>query len=349
MNSKKRKNQNAGMTLLEVIIAVSIFSISAIVLLQGFVTSGKINLKSNLYLEATTVAQNLMEEIKAKSFQDVSLAFNYPFDTDGTTRLTFLNSQKDRIESGDLGIREVIKSEDGSSYKGVSQYKDGMDEAKVTASVISEDGGKTGKFNPRKKGDNASKYYFELTDVNMDKESFDVLAEFDGSRSSGYKKKTASGKGDGKNDYLAPNIAKMDTKSNAFLIMPKNWDENAMKQLTTAQASAAVEKMNTEDPGSGETFRKLDWQEVYKSTRRTLYIKIEESAGTIKAEAKYTLCAYDYSRGDSKYATMSFCPCGGKGEEGDDIYPNCFCTYKSAYVPFYRSEAGENLKNIFVF
>lgn len=347
MKSKKRKNPNAGMTLLEVIIAVSIFSITAIVLLKSFVTSGKINLKSNLYLEATTVAQNLMEEIKAKSFEKVSLAFNYPFDTDGTTRLTFLNSQKDRIESGTLGIREVLKS--GDSYKDVSQYRDGMDESKVTASVISEDGGKTYKFNPRKKGDNASKYYFELTDVNVNKETFDVLAEFDGSQTSGYKKKTTTGKGDGKNDYLAPNIAKMDTKTNAFLIMPQNWDEKAMRQLTEAQKMAAVEKMNTDNPGSGESFQPLDWEEVYKSTRRTLYIKIEESAGTIKAEAKYTLCAYDYSRGDSEYATMGFCPCGGRGEEGDDIYPNCFCTYKSAYVPFYSSEAGEDLKNIFVF
>ena len=45
MNEQKRKNPNAGMTLLEVIIAVSIFSITAIVLLQGFVTSSRINRK----------------------------------------------------------------------------------------------------------------------------------------------------------------------------------------------------------------------------------------------------------------------------------------------------------------
>ena len=70
MDRKKNKNSNAGMTLLEVIIAVSIFSITAIVLLQSFVTSSRINKKSNLYLEATTVAQNIMEEIKAKKFEE---------------------------------------------------------------------------------------------------------------------------------------------------------------------------------------------------------------------------------------------------------------------------------------
>ena len=69
LDRKMKNNSNAGMTLLEVIIAVSIFSISAIVLLQSFVTSSRINKKSNTYLEATSTAQNVMEEIKAKRFQ----------------------------------------------------------------------------------------------------------------------------------------------------------------------------------------------------------------------------------------------------------------------------------------
>ena len=123
MNDKKRKkwnkktgrdekrNPNAGVSLLEVIIAVSIFSITAIILLQGFVTSSRINRKSDLYLEATTMAQNLMEEIKSRSFEEVSLAFNYPFDINGDSRLNFLNPQKDRINNG-LGIREILKTDD---------------------------------------------------------------------------------------------------------------------------------------------------------------------------------------------------------------------------------------------
>ena len=73
MDRKKYNNSNAGMTLLEVIVAVSIFSITAIVLLQSFVTSGRINKKSNTYMEATTVAQNIMEEVKSKDFAEVSL------------------------------------------------------------------------------------------------------------------------------------------------------------------------------------------------------------------------------------------------------------------------------------
>ena len=378
LDRRKNKNSNAGMTLIEVIVAVSIFAITAVVLLQSFVTSGRINRKSNTYLEATTVAQNIMEEIKAKKFEEISLAFNYPLDSSNSARLTFLDTQKNRINTGkedELGVREVLVAKDTDNqvvYTPVRKYVDGMDEANVTASVISTDNGKTYKFNPRTTGDNASKYYFELTNVTNNHETFDALVTFDGSKDSGYKKKTSTNNEEGKNDYLAPNISKLDTKSNAFLIMPQNWDEIAMKKLVEAQNKAAesawLDKRDASVkpiPGeSQEDYAKrqndyaaanpmpqlLDREEVYKYTRRTLYIKIEENNGTIKAEAKYTLCAYDYTKKNgTEFETMSFCPCNGKGEEGDDIKPGCFCTYKSAYVPFYSSETGETLKNLFVF
>ena len=158
MDRKKYNNSNAGMTLLEVIVAVSIFSITAIVLLQSFVTSGRINKKSNTYMEATTVAQNIMEEIKAKKFEEVSLAFNYPVDSTGYTRLNFLNTQVDKVLNGTLGIKEVLQSKDESEnavYKDVSKYREGVDEKNITASVISKDNGKTYEFNARKSGENA--------------------------------------------------------------------------------------------------------------------------------------------------------------------------------------------------
>ena len=43
MNRKRGKRSDVGMSLLEVIVAVSIFSIAAMVLLQSFVTSQRID------------------------------------------------------------------------------------------------------------------------------------------------------------------------------------------------------------------------------------------------------------------------------------------------------------------
>ena len=111
-------------------------------------------------------------------------------------------------------------------------------------------------------------------------ETFDALVEFDGSESSGYKEKTVTGTGTVKNDYLAPNISDMDSKTNAFLIMPRNWDEEAMQRMVAGQKSAAIEAMNTDVGNNGtdsDTYQPLDWKDVYKYTKRTLHIKIEES------------------------------------------------------------------------
>ena len=64
MKKHNLMNDNTGMTLLELIIAVSIFAIAAAVLLQSFVTSSRVNKKSSLYLNASTAAQNVMEAVK---------------------------------------------------------------------------------------------------------------------------------------------------------------------------------------------------------------------------------------------------------------------------------------------
>ena len=372
MDRKRRKKSNAGMSLLEVIVAVSIFSIATAVLLQSFVTSQRINKKSNLYLEATTVAQNIMEEIKSKDFEDVSLAFNYPIDVlTGQSRLSFLNSETARINTGkenSIGVKEIVK--DGDNYKDVRLYNslDGDDTSRVTASVISKDNGVTYEFNPRKTGDTASKYYFQLTNVTNNHETFDALVEFNGGKSSGYKKKTATNNEEGKNDYLVPNIAKLDTKTNAFLIMGKNWDESAMKQIIVDQKQKA-EKLWSEDLNKyiqaaqteeekkelTEQFtalypqpQELDLEDVYKQTKRTLYVEINESGGIIKVEAQYVLNTYNYvKKGGNKYERMDICPCEGKSDR--ERVKGCFCTYPSAHWTIYSSEADVKLKNLYIF
>ena len=379
MDENTEKNINAGMTLLEVIIAVSIFSITAIVLLQSFVTSGRINRKSNLYMEATTTAQNIMEEIKAKTFEEVSLAFNYPLDSTGNTRLTFLNTQKNKIKNGTLEIKEILKATDGkkSTYNSVSQYKEGMDEANVTASIISTDGGKTYKFNPRKTGENASKYYFELTNVTNNHETFDALVEFDGSKSSGYKKKTATSREEGKNDYLAPNIYNLDTKSNAPFIVEKEkylnkfsktdssgllaklfryahnkWENDlasACKGLEGEEYEERMAEFCSEHPEPKED--DLNEEDAFNSAKKTIVIKIDYDRETekVSVNVEYTINAHNYvSKTNPDYLSMSKCACGGNPDNEDSNLDEYFCTLKSEQNIF-TSNAESVLKNIYIF
>ena len=331
--------RNAGMSMIEIIIAVAIFAITAAVLLQAFVISGRINRKSGTYLEATTVAQNIMEEIKAKSFEEVSLAFNYPVDSvKNTTRLTFLNSQRSRIETGSLGISEVIRTTDKadssrSSYDPVVRYREDLDESKVTASVISKDGGKTYEFNPRTSGENASKYYFELTNIENDKESFDALVTFDGSKTSGYKKKTSTNTETGKNDYEMPNISKIDSKTNALLIEEKDVNkENLAQQMT--------QWFNSSFTGKAEAEIQIIRDDIYTHSVKTLTIRVEENSGTVKAVASRTLDPWKWI--NAKYREYLNTEYSSDDKQKENIID-------TGETTFYSSDAGENLKNIFVF
>ena len=331
--------RNAGMSMIEIIIAVAIFAITAAVLLQAFVISGRINRKSGTYLEATTVAQNIMEEIKAKSFEEVSLAFNYPVDSvKNTTRLTFLNSQRSRIETGSLGISEVIRTTDKadssrSSYDPVVRYREDLDESKVTASVISKDGGKTYEFNPRTSGENASKYYFELTNIENDKESFDALVTFDGSKTSGYKKKTSTNTETGKNDYEMPNISKIDSKTNALLIEEQDVNKDNLAQQMT-------QWFNSSFTGKAEAEIQIIRDDIYTHSVKTLTIRVEENSGTVKAVASRTLDPWKWI--NEKYRQYLNSEYSSDGKQKENIID-------TGETTFYSSDAGENLKNIFVF
>ena len=377
MDRKKYNNSNAGMTLLEVIVAVSIFSITAIVLLQSFVTSNRINKKSNTYMEATTVAQNIMEEIKAKKFEEVSLAFNYPVDSTGYTRLNFLNTQIDKVLNGTLGIKEVLQSKDegeNAVYKDVSKYREDVDEKNITASVISKDNGKTYEFNARKSGENASKYFFELTNVTNNHESFDALVEFDGSSDSGYKKKTVTNNEQGKNDYLSPNISNLDTKSNILFIVPKEkylnefkkdnglldkqyreahtkWENDRDNYCVSASSvdSEEYQKLLSDFKSKYPEPEPLSAEKVFNSAKKTLVVTLdyEEEIGEVKVKFKYKIDAHDYVSEDNPvYGRMDLCKCGGDTDnEGDsDEY---FCTINTEKD--YTQDPENELKNIYIF
>lgn len=65
------KTDNKGYTLVELIVAIGILAIVVAPLLQGFVTSAKTNTKARKLLAATTVAENLMEEMKIQGFNQI--------------------------------------------------------------------------------------------------------------------------------------------------------------------------------------------------------------------------------------------------------------------------------------
>lgn len=67
---QKTKN-NQGYTLLELVVAITILALIAIPLMHGFVTAARVNDKARGIEQATTAAQNVMEEIKVTPVEEL--------------------------------------------------------------------------------------------------------------------------------------------------------------------------------------------------------------------------------------------------------------------------------------
>lgn len=80
MTGKERRqlNNNSGFSLVELLIAVVILAIIVIPLMRMFVSSTTINVRSRNTLRATTVAQDIMEGLKAYNIEELQAQFNNP-------------------------------------------------------------------------------------------------------------------------------------------------------------------------------------------------------------------------------------------------------------------------------
>lgn len=77
---KQKKSADAGMTLVELLVAITILAIIVVPLLHTFVSSSRVSLKTRRQLRVTTAAQDIMEGLKAESIESLSCSFNYPDD-----------------------------------------------------------------------------------------------------------------------------------------------------------------------------------------------------------------------------------------------------------------------------
>lgn len=75
---RRQLNKNAGFSLVELLIAVVILAIIVIPLMNLFVSSNRINIKSRKTLRATTAAQDIMEGLKAYDMEEIKAQFKDP-------------------------------------------------------------------------------------------------------------------------------------------------------------------------------------------------------------------------------------------------------------------------------
>lgn len=77
-SNARKLNKDAGFSLLELLIAVIILAIIVIPLLNLFLSSNRLNIKSRQTLRATTAAQDIMEGLKAYDMEEIRAQFADP-------------------------------------------------------------------------------------------------------------------------------------------------------------------------------------------------------------------------------------------------------------------------------
>lgn len=70
MSRKRKKISNQGFTLVEVLVAITILAIVVLPFLNSFYMAARTNAKAKKLMDATTAAQNVLEELKAETLED---------------------------------------------------------------------------------------------------------------------------------------------------------------------------------------------------------------------------------------------------------------------------------------
>lgn len=125
---KRKCGKNAGHTLVELLIAVTILAIVVLPLMHGFVSAARTNAKARKLAQATTAAWNVMEEIKTASLEDILAASVEETEIPDTmTGVRYSNYRynygKVLVDGAELTAEVVLSA---SAYTGDGSWNDPM-------------------------------------------------------------------------------------------------------------------------------------------------------------------------------------------------------------------------------
>ncbi len=167
MEARSRRLDNRGMTLVELLIAITILAIITVPLLHAFISAASVNMNSRKKLRITTTAQDVMEGLRADDLEELALQIYYPAGiVEGITGNVIRDGFRiiDRnLVKGSMSENRCVIAADGS-VSGFSSVSDTAVSDDDKPCISSTDGGVTYKFNNKPGG----KYYFYLQDVTVE-------------------------------------------------------------------------------------------------------------------------------------------------------------------------------------
>lgn len=177
---RKFKDDNRGITLVELIVSIAILALIVLPFLNAFVTATKTNVKARNKMNATHLATNIMEGIENNSMKTMAYQFNYPsegFDlADGFDMADGSNAKELYYKNGKY--TDVKRFEDVMNAHPEAENLDKW----MTSSIHK-------KNNTAFLGDTSSwkfvenkehKYYFWMTDVKSGTKKYNAMVTVDG-------------------------------------------------------------------------------------------------------------------------------------------------------------------------
>lgn len=227
---RRLKDDNSGLSLIEVLVAMIILAIVVTPFLHSFFTTANANAKAKKIHKATTVAQSVMEGIKAESVEGIAKQFNYPGANWRITSTSAINGGANL--SGH--VAELSYDATSNSYSVVKKYEDvpaGVADKKslVTSSAYSEDGGTNVEFLPNASG----VYYYAIDTLKEDKSTYDVLVKLD----------TTSSEATTYNNQALVQLPILDEEKDAICIEKLSYLQNAMSTCGVADATGLKRKI----------------------------------------------------------------------------------------------------------
>ena len=139
-----KKRNNAGMSLIEVVVAIAVLSIVILPVLHTFIQSARYNARARVHQQTTAAAQTVMENLKAYSVADICRQFqNNTFKVNGSnvmtaviSGVTFTPEGLPVSEGGDMVFSINKMHYQNSDYDVQVELKDHNSPAAVVESLI---------------------------------------------------------------------------------------------------------------------------------------------------------------------------------------------------------------------
>lgn len=228
---RRRKQNNKGISLVELIVSITILSIIIVPFLHAFLTATNTSAKAKRIAQATEIGRNIMEGLEPYRFKQIAYQFNYP--QQGFTLVSGVVADSSNV--GELNAVLDASGTETGSYAGVIKAEDLPDnltnpEDSITSSIIKKESGSL-TYTLKEK----DKYYFKLQNISANGVNYDALIEIDpGNYSTMYDPSNPNEDTDGINTVEFASVKQMTLHDGVSMFRDRDYKNTVSEKLEDA-------------------------------------------------------------------------------------------------------------------